>query len=68
MLDFIWTRIRKNKKRRLLIVDEAWYMMQSEDSAKFLYCYKRARKYYLDFSTITQDVADFLNTDMWGKL
>lgn len=67
MLDFIWTRIRKNKKRRLLIVDEAWYMMQSEDSAKFLYSIaKRARKYYLGLSTITQDVADFLNTDM-GK-
>jgi conjugal transfer ATP-binding protein TraC len=67
MLDFIWTRIRKNKKRRLLVVDEAWYMMQSEDSAKFLYSIaKRARKYYLGLSTITQDVADFLNTDM-GK-
>ena len=67
MLDFIWTRIRKDRKRRLLIVDEAWYMMQSEDSAKFMYSIaKRARKYYLGLSTITQDVADFLNNDM-GK-
>ncbi len=67
MLDFIWTRIRKDRKRRLLVVDEAWYMMQSEDSAKFMYSIaKRARKYYLGLSTITQDVADFLNTDM-GK-
>jgi conjugal transfer ATP-binding protein TraC len=67
MLDFIWTRIRKDRKRRLLVVDEAWYMMQSEDSAKFLYSIaKRARKYYLGLSTVTQDVADFLNTDM-GK-
>ncbi len=67
MLDFIWTRIRKERKRRLLIVDEAWYMMQSEDSAKFMYSIaKRARKYYLGLSTITQDVADFLNTDL-GK-
>ncbi len=67
MLDFIWTKIRKEKKRRLLIVDEAWYMMQSEDSANFMYSIaKRARKYYLGLSTITQDVADFLNTDM-GK-
>ena len=67
MLDFIWTKIRKERKRRLLIVDEAWYMMQSEDSAKFMYSIaKRARKYYLGLSTITQDVADFLNTDM-GK-
>lgn len=67
MLDFIWTKIRKERKRRLLIVDEAWYMMQSEDSAKFMYSIaKRARKYYLGLSTITQDVADFLSTDM-GK-
>lgn len=67
MLDFIWTKIRKDQKRRLLIVDEAWYMMQSEDSAKFMYSIaKRARKYYLGLTTITQDVADFLTNDM-GK-
>jgi type IV secretory pathway VirB4 component len=67
MLDFIWTKIRKDKRRRLLIVDEAWYMMQSKDSANFMYSIaKRARKYYLGLSTITQDVADFLNNDM-GK-
>lgn len=65
MLDFIWTRIRKDIKRRLLIVDEAWYMMQSLDSASFMYSIaKRARKYYLGLTTITQDVADFLNNDM----
>jgi len=65
MLDFIWTKIRKNQKRRLLIVDEAWYMMQSEDSAKFMYSIaKRARKYYLGLTTITQDVADFLTNEM----
>jgi hypothetical protein len=67
MLDFIWTKIRKDQKRRLLIVDEAWYMMQREDSAKFMYSIaKRARKYYLGLTTITQDVADFTNNDM-GK-
>ncbi|HNR53493.1 MAG TPA: ATP-binding protein [Candidatus Dojkabacteria bacterium] len=67
MLDFIWTRIRKDIKRRLLIVDEAWYMMQSPDSASFMYSIaKRARKYYLGLTTITQDVTDFLNNDM-GK-
>ena len=67
MLDFIWTKIRKDKKKRLLIVDEAWYMMQSPDSANFMYSIaKRARKYYLGLSTITQDVADFLTNDM-GK-
>jgi type IV secretory pathway VirB4 component len=65
MLDFIWTKIKKDKRRRLLIVDEAWYMMQSMDSANFMYSIaKRARKYYLKLSTITQDVADFLNNDM----
>ena len=65
MLDFIWTVIRKNKKRRILVVDEAWYMMQREDSARFMYSIaKRARKYYLGLTTITQDVADFLNNEM----
>jgi hypothetical protein len=67
MLDFIWTRIRRDKKRRLLIVDEAWYMMQREDSARFMYSIaKRARKYYLGLTTITQDVADFMSSEM-GK-
>ncbi len=67
ILDFIWTRIRKKRKRRLLLVDEAWYMMQQPESAKFLYSMvKRARKYYLGVTTITQDVNDFLQTDM-GK-
>jgi len=67
MLDFIWTVIRKNKKRRILIVDEAWYMMQREDSARFMYSIaKRARKYYLGLTTITQDVSDFMNNEM-GK-
>ncbi len=65
MLDYIWTKVRLDKKRRILIVDEAWYMMQSEDSAKFMYSIaKRARKYYLGLSTITQDVDDFLKNDM----
>jgi hypothetical protein len=67
MLDFIWTRIRKEQKRRLLIVDEAWYMMQREDSARFMFSIaKRARKYYLGLTTITQDVADFMTNDL-GK-
>ena len=65
MLDFIWTVIRKKKKRRILIVDEAWYMMQREDSARFMYSIaKRARKYYLGLTTITQDVSDFMNNEM----
>lgn len=64
ILDFIWTRIKRNFKRRLLVVDEAWYLMKSADSANFLYSIaKRARKYYLGLTTITQDVEDFLKSD-----
>ncbi len=67
ILDYIWTKVKKDLKRRLLIVDEAWYMMTHPDSALFLYgMAKRARKYYLGISTVTQDVEDFLATDM-GK-
>jgi len=67
ILDFIWNKVRHNKKRRLLIVDEAWYMMKYPDSAQFLYgIAKRARKYYLGLTTITQDVEDFMATEM-GK-
>lgn len=65
MLDFIWTRVRKDLRKRILIVDEAWYMMQNPDSAKFLYSVaKRARKYYLGLTTITQDVEDFLQNEL----
>lgn len=64
ILDFIWTKVRSTLKRRILIVDEAWYMMRNEDSANFLVdIAKRARKYFLGVSTITQDVEDFLAGD-----
>lgn len=67
ILDFIWTRVRKSLKKRVLILDEAWYMMRYEDSASFVYSIaKRARKYYLGLTTATQDVQDFLSTD-YGK-
>lgn len=67
MLDFIWTKIKKDPRERLLIVDEAWLMMQNIDSAKFIYSIaKRARKYHLGLTTITQDVEDFLKSE-WGK-
>ncbi|OGI92742.1 conjugal transfer protein TraC [Candidatus Nomurabacteria bacterium RIFCSPLOWO2_01_FULL_46_18] len=63
VMHYIWTAIRKNLKKRLLVVDEAWWMMKSEDTASFLYSMaKRGRKYYLGLSTITQDAADFLNS------
>ena len=67
ILDHIWTRIKNDIRKRILIVDEAWYMMQHPDRATFMYSIaKRARKYYLGLTTITQDVEDFLNTD-YGK-
>ncbi|MEK7175465.1 MAG: DUF87 domain-containing protein [Patescibacteria group bacterium] len=63
VMHYIWTTIRKNLKKRLLIVDEAWWMMKSEDTASFLYSMaKRGRKYYLGLSTITQDTADFMKS------
>jgi type IV secretory pathway VirB4 component len=67
ILDFVWTKVRKSLKKRVLILDEAWYMMRYEDSASFVYSVaKRARKYYLGLTTATQDVQDFLSTD-YGK-
>jgi type IV secretory pathway VirB4 component len=59
----IWNVVRKELRKRLLVVDEAWWMMKSEDTASFLFgIAKRGRKYYLGVSTITQDVSDFLNS------
>ena len=63
VMHYIWVTIRKNLKKRLLVVDEAWWMMKSEDTASFLYSIaKRGRKYYLGLSTITQDAADFMKS------
>ena len=63
ILNFIWTHIRSKLKRRILVIDEAWFMMKHEDSANFLESLvKRSRKYYLGITTITQDVGDFLNS------
>ena len=65
LLDFVWTKIRRDLKKRLLIVDEAWYLMKYPDSANFLNSIaKRARKYFLGLTTITQDVEDFLAVDL----
>ena len=64
---FIWNNIRRTLKKRLLVVDEAWIMMQSGDTASFLFgLVKRGRKYYLGVGTITQDVGDFLRSE-YGK-
>ncbi|MEK7612601.1 MAG: DUF87 domain-containing protein [Patescibacteria group bacterium] len=60
---YIWNAVRKTLKKRLLVIDEAWWMMKSEDTASFLYgMAKRGRKYYLGLATITQDVDDFLKS------
>ena len=65
VLSHIWNIIRANQKRRILIVDEAWQLMDHEDSANFLFSLaKRARKYYLGLTTITQDVEDFMASKM----
>jgi conjugal transfer ATP-binding protein TraC len=60
---YIWNAVRKELKKRLLVVDEAWWMMKSDDTASFLYSIaKRGRKYYLGLCTITQDVGDFMKS------
>jgi type IV secretory pathway VirB4 component len=61
IINYIWNVVRSESKRRILVIDEAWWLMQHEDSAKFIYALvKRCRKYYLGVTTITQDVNDFL--------
>ncbi|MEI8223926.1 MAG: DUF87 domain-containing protein [bacterium] len=60
---FIWNAVRKSLKKRLLVVDEAWVMMQNEEAAAFLFgMAKRGRKYFLGLATITQDVGDFVKS------
>jgi len=67
ILNYIWNVVRSKLKKRLLVIDEAWTMVQHEDAARFVYgLVKRARKYYLGVTTITQDVEDFLARD-FGK-
>ncbi len=61
IVNYIWNAVRAEMKKRILVIDEAWWLMQHEDSAKFIYALvKRCRKYYLGVTTITQDVNDFL--------
>lgn len=67
VLNYIWTKVRSKKKKRLLVIDEAWIMMHEKIAAQFLYqLVKRARKYGLWVTTITQDVEDFVNSE-YGK-
>ncbi|MCH8741351.1 DUF87 domain-containing protein [Patescibacteria group bacterium] len=64
VLRYIWNTVRSKLKKRILIVDEAWWLMQTGDGASFLYgTAKRARKYWLGVTTITQDVSDFMKSE-----
>ena len=64
IMRYIWNKVRSELKKRILVVDEAWWIMQSEDGASFLYgMAKRARKYWLGVTTITQDVIDFMKSN-----
>lgn len=63
IVNYIWNIVRSELKKRILVIDEAWWLLQKEDSAKFLFALaKRGRKYYLGLTTITQDVNDFLSS------
>jgi len=67
ILSYIWNRVRSSSKKRILVIDEAWNIMQHDDSARFLFgLVKRARKYNLGVTTITQDVEDFIGSS-YGK-
>ncbi|MDD3399628.1 MAG: ATP-binding protein [Candidatus Pacebacteria bacterium] len=64
---YIWNKVRSELKKRIFVVDEAWWMMQTEDGASFLYgITKRGRKYWLGVTTITQDINDFMKSE-YGK-
>lgn len=67
VMRYVWNTVRAELKKRILVIDEAWWMMKESDGASFLYgiC-KRSRKYWLGVTTITQDVSDFINSD-YGK-
>ena len=63
VLDYIWNKVRREKKKRMLVIDEAWYLIKNKDSGVYLFNFaKRARKYFLGLTTVTQDVEDFLST------
>jgi len=67
IMRYIWNKVRSELKRRIFVLDEAWWIMQSEDGASFLFgMVKRARKYWLGVTTITQDVDDFMQSE-YGK-
>ena len=67
IMRYVWNKVRSELKKRILVVDEAWWLMRTDDGASFLYgLVKRARKYWLGVTTITQDANDFMRSD-YGK-
>ena len=69
ILSYIWNKVRSSNRKRILVIDEAWNIMQHDDSAKFLFwLVKRARKYNLWVTTITQDVEDFIASSYWKPI
>jgi len=69
ILNYIWNKVKSSNKKRILVIDEAWNIMQHEDSAKFLFgLVKRARKYNLWITTITQDIEDFIASSYWKPI
>ncbi|MDP3764720.1 MAG: ATP-binding protein [bacterium] len=67
LLHYVWNLIRAQRKKRIMVVDEAWWMMQHQEAGAFLFSIaKRCRKYYLGLTTITQDVEDFMKSQ-YGK-
>ena len=69
ILNYMWNKVKSSNKKRILVIDEAWNVMQHEDSAKFLFwLVKRARKYNLWITTITQDVEDFISSPYWKPI
>ena len=69
ILNFIWTKVRSMKRQRLLVCDEAWIMLQNDVSANFMFSMtKRARKYWLWITTISQDIEDFVRSPYWKPI
>lgn len=69
VLNFIWTKVRAHKKKRLLVCDEAWIMLRHPTSAEFLFwLIKRARKYWVWITTISQDIEDFVRSEYWKPI
>lgn len=69
VLNYIWNKVKSSSKKRLLVIDEAWNIMQYDDSAQFLFwLVKRARKYHLWITTITQDIEDFVWSKYWKAI